>query len=59
MTFKADTIEEFKILQFIKQHFDMSYITIEKISRDCLQVTDQKGDSIPFEWDNQRHKVVW
>lgn len=55
--FKVDTVEQYKILQFIKQHFDMKYITIKKNSRDCLRVTDQGGDSLTFKLENG--KVIW
>lgn len=38
---KADTIEQFKILEFIKTQLDLNYFTLTKVSRNIMKVTDK------------------
>lgn len=48
MRFKAETIEQFKILKYIDELFDADCITIELIDRYTVQVTDVDGESISY-----------
>lgn len=56
---KADTVEQFKILQFIKNNFDTSCITIKKVCRDTLNVTDRNNDSMDFKWSSEQDRAMW
>lgn len=56
---KIDTVEQFKVLQFIESNFDMHFITIKIVCKNALQVTDQNNDGLIFEWDSKQNKVVW
>jgi len=48
MHFKANTIEQFKILKFIEEIFDVDHISIELKDRYTVQVTDMDGASICY-----------
>lgn len=48
MHFKAQTIEQFKILRFIEEIFDVDYISVKLIDRYMVQVTDMDGKSICY-----------
>ena len=44
-----DTVEQFKVTQFIQDNFVMSAVTVEKVDRAALKVKDGTGASIVFE----------
>lgn len=48
MHFKAETIEQFKILRFIEEIFDVDYISVKLIDGYTIQVTDMDGKSICY-----------
>lgn len=50
LSLKVETVEQFKILEFIKANFDMSCIELELIDRFSIEVKDQKGDKIQFKY---------
>ena len=45
-----DTIEQFKIMQFIQSVFDENAITVTKVDDTALKVTDKYGESLVFEY---------
>ena len=45
-----DTIEQFKIMQFIQSVFDENTITVTKVDDTALKVTDKYGESLVFEY---------
>lgn len=47
--FKADTVEQFKIYEFLCKNFYVEEITIDKVDRITLKVTD-KNNEILFFW---------
>lgn len=53
---KVNTVEQFKILKFLEENFEMDKITLELHSPKCIKVTDQKGEDGYFEY--QDGKVV-
>lgn len=57
--FKVDTVEQYKILQFIKKNFDMNYVSLELIGKNEIKVTDKNNDSLNFSWDSCLKKVIW
>lgn len=49
---KVQTIEQFKVLDFIKAHFIMEEVTLKLIDRYTIELTDKTGESINFKYDN-------
>ncbi|CDX01315.1 Hypothetical protein DPCES_1428 [Desulfitobacterium hafniense] len=52
MRFKAETIEQFKILKYIEEILDTNYITIKLVDRYTVQVTDMDEKSIRYIYKN-------
>ncbi|WP_287164758.1 hypothetical protein [Clostridium sp.] len=49
---KVNTVEQFKVLQFLKEQFEL-----ELLDRYSIKVTDSTGDKMIFKWDGK--KVTW
>ena len=47
---KFDTVQQFKVYEYIKSNFYLDDITIDKIDNYSLKVTDKKGDSMVFKY---------
>jgi len=47
---KVDTVEQFKVLKFIKENFHMDYITLELIDRYTIEVEDRTGEKMKFQY---------
>lgn len=47
-----DTIAQYKIMQFIQANFYEEAITVTKIDKAALKVTDKNGESLIFEYVN-------
>lgn len=45
---KVNTIEQYKVLQYIEDNFEMNYITLELIDRYTIRITDRNNDSMDF-----------
>lgn len=45
-----DTIAQYKVMQFIQENFEEWAITVTKVDRTALKVTDKTGDSLVFEY---------
>lgn len=45
---KVNTVEQYKILKYIKDNFEMNYITLELIDRYTIKITDRNNDSMDF-----------
>lgn len=54
---KVDTIEQFKILDYLKANFDMNCITLELIDRYTIEVEDRTGEKMKFQYKDG--KVVY
>lgn len=52
MYIHVDTIEQYKVLQYIKQHFFIDKIAITKINQTSLCVTDYTNECLIFEYFN-------
>ena len=48
MHFKAETVEQFKVLMFIEEIFDITCISVKLKDRYSVEVIDMAGDSICF-----------
>lgn len=47
-----DTIAQHKIMQFIQANFYEEAITVTKVDKAALKVTDKNGESLIFEYVN-------
>lgn len=54
---KVETVEQFKVLEFIKANFDIDCIELKLIDRFSIEVIDSKGDKLLFKYDNG--KIVY
>lgn len=51
-----DTIAQYKIMQFIQANFYEEAITVTKVDKAALKVTDKNGESLIFEYVNDEIK---
>jgi hypothetical protein len=49
---KVNTVEQYHVIEFIKQHFDMDSITVSEVNRNTLKVIDQTGEEMNFYYVN-------
>lgn len=54
---KVDTVEQFKVLEYIKANFTMEYITMELIDRYTILVEDRTGEKMKFKYEDG--KVIY
>lgn len=54
---KVDTIEQFKILEFLNTRLELDCFILTKVSRNIMKVTDKSGESIYFKYLND--KITW
>ncbi len=50
--YKPQTIEQFKIYQYIKNHFEMDAFILSPISRIALMLENHNGEKIAFSFEN-------
>lgn len=55
---RVDTIEQFKVLQFIRETFKMDCISVELQDRCSLKVTDERNQSLIFAYDHGEIKQL-
>lgn len=49
--FKVETIEQYKVLQFIKENFDLKWVELELIDKFTIKVSDVYSDEIIFRFN--------
>jgi hypothetical protein len=49
---KVNTVEQFKVLEFIKANFFIEEVTLKLIDRYTIELTDKTGESMNFKYDN-------
>lgn len=54
MSYKVETIEQFKILDFLKANFNIGFIDIETIDRKTMKITDVNNDTMIFKYENNQ-----
>lgn len=54
---KVNTVEQFKVLQFLEKNFEIELFELELIDRYSIKVTDSTGESMVFKYEN--NKVTW
>lgn len=48
--YKPRTIEQFKIMEYIKDNFHMECLLVAPVSRSSLMIQDEIGDRMAFQW---------
>lgn len=50
--FKAETIEQYKILKFIEKNFILDEVLLKAIDKNTIKLIDMNNDSLYFTLDN-------
>lgn len=56
---KVNTIEQFKVLEYLKIVFDMNYITLDLVDECTIKVTDKENKSMYFKYNKDKKLVEW
>ena len=56
---KVDTIQQFYVLEYLKENFYMEYINLTLIDRYTIRVKDVNGDQMDFYWDIESNSVKY
>ncbi|WP_187291200.1 hypothetical protein [Clostridium sp. K25] len=54
---KVNTVEQFKVLQYLKENFELNLFKVELLDRYSIKITDIKNESMIFKYENG--KVVY
>lgn len=57
--FGAETVEQFKVMQFIGEQFAPDALELELVDRFTIRATDHTGAAITFYWDPEAGEVKW
>lgn len=55
--FKVETVEQFKVLQFIKENFDLQFIELQLLDKFTIKVSDYYNDEMIFKFNLKTGKV--
>lgn len=55
----AETVEQFKVMQFIGEQFAPDALELELVDRFTIRATDDTGATITFYWDPDAGEVKW
>lgn len=55
--FGAETVEQFKVMQYINEHFAENALELELIDRYTIKGTDSTGASLIFYYDTETQAV--
>lgn len=47
---KVESVEQYKILQFIEANFMIEYLNIELIDRNTIKIEDENNDTLEFKY---------
>lgn len=56
---KVDTIQQFYVMEYLKENFDMEYIKLTLIDRYTIRVKDANGEEMDFWWSAEEGKVKY
>lgn len=54
---KVNTVEQFKIMEFLKENFELELFQLELLDRYSIKVSDSTSESMIFKYENG--KVTW
>lgn len=55
--FGAETVEQFKVMERINEHFEENALELELVDRYSIKVTDDTGASLIFYYDPETQAV--
>lgn len=56
---KVETVQQYYVLQYLKDNFDMEYIKLTLIDRYTIRVKDMNNDVMDFYWDTESNSVKY
>ena len=56
---KVETVQQYYVLQYLKDNFDMEYIKLTLIDRYTIRVKDANDEEMDFWWDKEEGKVKY
>lgn len=54
---KVDTTQQYYVMQYLKDNFDMEYIKLTLMDRYTIRVKDANNDEMDFYWDTESKSV--
>ena len=54
---KADTVEQYHLLNYVKDNFCIDEIEVLKVSKNKIKVADKLGKSLYFKYEGGKVKV--
>ena len=54
--YKPRTVEQYKILEFIREEFHVECLIVSPVSRSCLMIEDIVGSRMAFQW---KDGLIW
>lgn len=56
---KVETVQQYYVMEYLKDNFYMEYITMTLIDRYTIRVKDTNGDVMDFYWDTESNSVKY
>lgn len=56
---KVETVQQYYVMEYLKDNFDMEYIKLELIDRYTIRVKDTNNDVMDFYWDIESKSVKY
>lgn len=56
---KVETVQQYYVLQYLKENFDMEYIKLTLIDRYTIRVKDANDEEMDFYWCKEDGKVKY
>lgn len=56
---KVETVQQFYVLQFLEDNFDMEYIKLTLIDRYTIRVKDMNNEEMDFWWSEESKSVKY
>ncbi|MCD3194211.1 hypothetical protein G8S49_01295 [Clostridium botulinum C] len=47
---KVNTVEQFKVLEFLKENFELNLFKVELLDRYSIKITDSESESMIFKY---------
>lgn len=54
---KVETVEQFKIMEFLKANFEVNYLVITLVSRNSIKILDMNNDTAIFTFNEETGKI--